>query len=222
MRIHPRVKRGVYCLRCYAPLAETNARAIDCIACRATNLRSDRYRYWTRARLPRIVEGFCKLLAIGITLVVAVLAMQSSGGGSGQGYVLALPILLGFILWETSRAITHKQLTLDPGFFWYGGALTCGLLGLLDFVLSQTFIGLDSTSSLVLGIGGITLSFAFAALRHWRRVWIGWKIDRRTRELQLTDDPLFNSPTRPLEDVRAENARGRRGRRSQSAASGPA
>jgi len=106
------------CLVCYRPF-RVERTSEHCPACGELNLRVDQETYWTREPILVRVETILKIvIALAIGSLTAIMLVTISGGGMGQGWAIAFPILAGWILWETAGLVTRRRATLDMRLLW--------------------------------------------------------------------------------------------------------
>lgn len=119
-----------YCLYCYAPLPPFDGASQACGRCGRTNLACDQGIYWTRERRIVELESFTKLcIAILIGWMSWAVLTKSDGFGTGQGWAVGAPILLGVYLWETAGKITRWGTELRAWIVWLVFLIVLGLLG---------------------------------------------------------------------------------------------
>ena len=174
----PEIRRP-YCLRCYAALPTFAGARCVCERCGFVNVKHDLGIFWTKEKRFRDLEELAKtlivLFLVGLGLVVALGLKEGSGIGTGQGWAVGFPILIGVILWETAEKITRRKPYFRAAIVWrvvfviLGGPIV--LLGV------ATEPGLARV--VVFAVGGALLFVALTA-GAWSKRLAAWR-DRRIR-----------------------------------------
>lgn len=112
--------RKPYCLWCYQPLQRFQREAARaCERCGKSNLRQDLRRYWTRERELVQWERIAKFWVVVACLAIAGLLFATPGGiGTGQGWAIGFPLLLGPLGWETASKLTQDKPYLRADLTW--------------------------------------------------------------------------------------------------------
>lgn len=161
-----------YCLACYGALAAFEGARAHCARCGHLNLACDQGVFWTQeprfVRLERCAKG---LIAAAIGAMSWIILTRTSGFGTGQGFVVGAPILLGAYLWETAGKITRWSPELRAWIVWMVFLLVPGLLASALFV-GLAFSGYLPRSLAPLALLGlvpaIAVPFLARSLDRWR------------------------------------------------------
>jgi len=155
-----------YCLLCYTTLEKDEP---FCPRCGFNNRKDLRRRYWTRE--PNLVETefVVKVIAVLVSLIVAITAVlyiisESKLRGYYSGWAFALgPVALCYALWETASMITQRGRIFKPTLVWGVSSLLLALLFLaFDYMVSILFV--------LLALGIVLLG---KGLRKWKYNKIG-------------------------------------------------
>jgi len=102
-----------YCLRCYQALEARDGPSHACERCGFVNLKLDQKLYWTREPALCDLEGWAKTITvyvlIGLGLLLGIGFGSKASFGTGQGWAVGFPILVGVLLWETASKITGRK-----------------------------------------------------------------------------------------------------------------
>jgi hypothetical protein len=121
----------VYCLRCFATLAEVQGASTRCDRCGFVNVAADRRVYWNRAPLLSLLERGLKVAAVLSTLLLCGLVAIVGSTGCGGGYAMATPLIPGIMLWHTASKLTRHLPYFRPAAVWCAilcAGLACVLL----------------------------------------------------------------------------------------------
>lgn len=140
-----------YCLYCYAPFEVTlSGASVSCLECGASNLRADLRLFWTKERdmvqWEQIAKVAIFLLCVGGG---SILFFTPGGMGTGQGWAIGAPMLMGAALWETASKLTRKKPYSRAEFFWTWFFLAPVLLLFLFVLMAK---GWEAFFILVLGL----------------------------------------------------------------------
>ena len=180
-----------YCLRCYGRIEFVDERgsrrvSVICGQCGFTNVREDQRHFWTKEPWLVELEGWAKAGTLLALIAISWgMSTQSPGGGSGQGWVLAFPILAGTVLWQTAEKITRWRPYFRAGLFW---ALVPAAIGVLMLSITALAAWASGPPPWRFGAG---LAAAFAALGLWSAgIWLlGRRLDRwRSRRIARGQD----------------------------------
>ncbi|MCP3914424.1 MAG: hypothetical protein GY711_02580 [bacterium] len=140
------------CLYCYHPFRVERS-SEHCPACDELNLRVDQETFWTREPALVRVETILKAaIVLAIGSLTALMLVTISGGGMGQGWAIAFPILAGWILWETAGLVTRRRTTLDMRLLW-PVVFVCVGLGPTLFLLATGLSVSFGNPAELLGVG---------------------------------------------------------------------
>lgn len=106
------------CLHCFHPFRVQGA-AEDCPACGKRNLHVDQTTYWNQDPVIRKFEGAAKGLVVVVFAGVTLALFSTPGGfGMGQGWAIAFPVVLGWILWDAIGLLTRRSSMLNHRVLW--------------------------------------------------------------------------------------------------------
>ncbi|MDF1838748.1 MAG: hypothetical protein P1V35_12830, partial [Planctomycetota bacterium] len=119
----PRKKRKrsaspLTCLTCFHPFSVKGA-SEDCPECGARNLRVDQMTFWNQDPVIMRVEGTAKALVCAVLGALTFFMLTTiHGGGMGQGWAIAFPVILGWILWDALGLLTRRTSMLNHRVLW--------------------------------------------------------------------------------------------------------
>lgn len=166
-----------YCLRCYAPLEKVREACLTCPACGHTNVLADQRLFWSQE--PNLVdlEFFFK---VGVGFLLAGIFWLMVGDdqvklGTGQGYAIGFPIVLGAILWETVGKLTRRKPYFRATLFWMAIPLVLALPAVFGVLYPGDAPAVGR--AILAAIALVLISLAFLARSIGRRLE-RWKEDR--------------------------------------------
>jgi hypothetical protein len=116
---HARERSRLYCLRCFVTLPAPATGVTRCGRCGFVNRPTDRRTYWNLRPRIRLVEVLLKagIAALAGGLMV-LLALGRVHMGLGAGWVVASPVFLGVLLWQTASTLTRHGSLWRPSVAW--------------------------------------------------------------------------------------------------------
>lgn len=108
----------VYCLRCFATLAERKRASTRCDHCGYLNVAADRRVYWNRTPRLCFVERTLKIVVGLSTLLTCFLVAAVFPSGIAGGYAMASPLIPGIMLWYTVSKLTRHMPYFRPVAVW--------------------------------------------------------------------------------------------------------
>jgi len=151
----PRKKRKrsaspLTCLTCFHPFSVKGA-SEDCPECGARNLRVDQVNYWNQDPVIMRVEATAKALVVaGLSALTFFMLTTIHGGGMGQGWAIAFPVILGWILWDAIGLLTRRTSMLNHRVLWPWLCASIGigpaLFSLVALVAAQEYDILETVA----------------------------------------------------------------------------
>ncbi len=113
-----RSKSPLTCLTCFHPFAVKGA-SEDCPECGVRNLRVDQVAYWNQDPMIVRVEAIAKGLIVAVLGALTFFMLATiKGGGMGQGWAIAFPVIAGWILWDAIGLLTRRTSMLNHRVLW--------------------------------------------------------------------------------------------------------
>ncbi|MCP5022611.1 MAG: hypothetical protein GY930_12660 [bacterium] len=124
------------CLHCFYPFRVQGA-AENCPACGERNLHVDQTTYWNQDPVVRKLEGAAKALVVIVLAAVTYILFTTPGGfGMGQGWAIAFPVVLGWILWDAIGLLTRRSSMLNHRVLWPWLCACVGIAPALFFLFA--------------------------------------------------------------------------------------
>ncbi|MFT5198645.1 MAG: hypothetical protein ACI87O_001303 [Planctomycetota bacterium] len=106
------------CLTCFHPFTVKGA-SEHCPSCGAPNLRVDQDIYWNQDPAIKRLEATAKaFVAASLGALTFFMLTTIHGGGMGQGWAIAFPVILGWILWDAIGLLTRRSSMLNHRVLW--------------------------------------------------------------------------------------------------------
>ena len=158
-----------YCLSCFSSLPVQHDVVQTCGRCEFKNVAVDRRVFWNKNTKLVELERLLKVASIILLKIVTLLVIfnpQVMPGHLGvvAGWVPALSIALGVVLWKTVGKLTRHNYLFSPAIVW---SATFMLLGASGVWLLEG--GMEKTLAVV---GGLVMT---AGVFLWSRILENWK-----------------------------------------------
>ncbi|MFT4646823.1 MAG: hypothetical protein ACI9X4_000026 [Glaciecola sp.] len=183
----PRKKRKrrsspLTCLTCFYPFTVSGA-SENCPACGARNLRVDQTVYWNQDPSIRRMEATAKaLVAASLGGLTFFMLTTIHGGGMGQGWAIAFPVILGWILWDAIGLLTRRSSMLNHRVIW---PWLCACIGIGPAIfLVATLIGIQEYAILENVVTAILWAMVWSVPAYGLS-WVGRKLsDLRAERIE--------------------------------------